>query len=316
VHKNLTVYLIHGKDTSHGQEFLTLQEALAKKQVVIKETGNVNQLTAQNLGNLAVFIQGGDIIRGGQQDRTIQYDMVLPPKSGITPINVFCVENGRWEQRGREDSKAFAGSTNGLPSKALKYAAKVAGDQSSVWSNVAKFQSASVSNGAIAAPAAHPAESPTSLELTLDNKPVQALSGPYLKDLQPIVEGKSDVIGYAFAINGTVNSADVYASPRLFKKLWPKLINASAVEASTEANPNKKYDAVPVTKIQACMKDAEGGKSAKSTNLAHSRVSIHESDKNAVVQAIAPALQGATNGSIGPQGADSTYVIHSEYMSK
>lgn len=33
----------------------------------------------------------------------------------------------------------------------------------------------------------------------------------------------SDVSG-AFAINGEVNSADVYANPQLFRSLWPKLL--------------------------------------------------------------------------------------------
>ena len=46
------------------------------------------------------------------------------------------------------------------------------------------------------------------------------------------------MIGYVFAINGHVNSADVYASRALFVKLWPKLLKASAVEAVAELNKN------------------------------------------------------------------------------
>jgi hypothetical protein len=52
--------------------------------------------------------------------------------------------------------------------------------------------------------------------------------------------GQSDVIGYAFAVNGRVNSAEVYASGDLFRKLWPKLLKASAVEAVAELEKGKR----------------------------------------------------------------------------
>ena len=44
-HDNLTVFLIQGRDQSGGQKYLTLQEALDQKKVVVHETGNVNELT-------------------------------------------------------------------------------------------------------------------------------------------------------------------------------------------------------------------------------------------------------------------------------
>jgi hypothetical protein len=39
-HKNLTVFLIHGPDKLAGKNFLTLQEALDQKKVVVYETTN------------------------------------------------------------------------------------------------------------------------------------------------------------------------------------------------------------------------------------------------------------------------------------
>lgn len=73
-----------------------------KGQVVAKETGNVNQLAIQNNGPVTVFVQSGDIVKGGRQNRTMQYDMTLPPKSDLVLINSFCVEHGRWSNRGTE----------------------------------------------------------------------------------------------------------------------------------------------------------------------------------------------------------------------
>ena len=37
-----------------------------------------------------------------------------------------------------------------------------------------------------------------------------------------------------FAINGKLNNAEIYGSSALFRKLWPKLLKASAVEAVAE----------------------------------------------------------------------------------
>ena len=64
-HKNLSVFLVHGKDLLKGHSFLTLQEALARKQVIVYETKDVNELAIRNLSNQDVYVQAGDIVRGG-----------------------------------------------------------------------------------------------------------------------------------------------------------------------------------------------------------------------------------------------------------
>src|SRR5438309_860922 len=94
---NLAVYLIHGEDVIPGKSFLTLQEALENNKIVLHETGTVAQLTIENVSrDTEVFIQSGDIVKGGRQDRVIAYDLIVPPQSGRVPINSFCVEAGRW----------------------------------------------------------------------------------------------------------------------------------------------------------------------------------------------------------------------------
>src|SRR5262245_50308170 len=80
-HQNLAVYLIRGKDVIPGKKFLTLQEALEQKKAIVHETGNVNQLAVENVSaDFEVFIQAGDIVKGGQQDRVLAYDLVVPAK--------------------------------------------------------------------------------------------------------------------------------------------------------------------------------------------------------------------------------------------
>ena len=121
VHENIAVYLVHGP-SAPGSVPLTLQEALAKGTVEVIETGNVQELHIRNSGGEPVFIQAGDIVKGGQQDRVLTVSMVVEPRSGLIPIGAFCVEQGRWSARGKEDVKRFALSDALLPSREAKVA--------------------------------------------------------------------------------------------------------------------------------------------------------------------------------------------------
>ncbi len=239
---NLSIYLIHGKDAAAGKTFLTLQEALEQKKVVVYETGNVNQLSAENRSNDLVFIQSGDIVKGGQQDRAVQFDMILPPHSGKVPLSSFCVESGRWTARPGEAGGCFAASSAALPTPSLKMAAQAEGDQSMVWAKVSQAQEKLAR--AVAKPVASPLSS-TSLQLTLENKEVGKAVRDRSASLEKIVNGKPDVVGYACAINGKVATADVYASHALFLKLWPKLLQGSAIASLTEYDATKRAAAAP-----------------------------------------------------------------------
>jgi hypothetical protein len=109
VHENLAVYFIHGPSTP-GPVPLTLQEALDRGNVRVIETGEVNELKIENTGSDEIFIQSGDIVKGGRQDRVLSMSFVLPPKSGEVSLAAFCVEHGRWSGRGSENAAAFASS--------------------------------------------------------------------------------------------------------------------------------------------------------------------------------------------------------------
>src|SRR5207244_590590 len=130
---NLTVFLIHGKDKIKGQTFITLQEALVQRKVIVRETRSVNELSIQNISREEVYVQAGDIVKGGQQDRMMAVDLILPPRSGRIPIAAFCVENGRWSQRGSEQVTVFNSSANVVASREVKLAAKMKGPQGEIW---------------------------------------------------------------------------------------------------------------------------------------------------------------------------------------
>lgn len=52
--------------------------------------------------------------------------------------------------------------------------------------------------------------SDSSLQLTLENKDLEAVKKRYLDKLSPLLDGQTDVIGFVYAINGELNSAEVY----------------------------------------------------------------------------------------------------------
>lgn len=313
-HKNLTIFLLHNAGQSQSRAPLTLQEAMKRRLVIVRETGDVNRLTIQNKSSQDVFVQAGDIVKGGQQDRVLALDLIVPPKSGRVPIDAFCVEQGRWSRRGGEAVTAFSASENGLASKDLKIAAKARKSQGDVWANVSKTQEKLAMNLTSSAPPA-PARarrseaplaaggaylridggpttgsdsvasvtnraSPSSLQLTLENKLVKDTATDYIKNLSSIINGKRDVVGFVFAINGQINSADVYSSNALFAKLWPKMLEASAIEAIAELKAGEKSQPVDVSAIKAFLRESHTGKAETKKVTARTSVVKSETGKN------------------------------------
>lgn len=259
-HGNLTIFFVHGRDRIKDKDIVTLEEALSRRQVLVRETKNVNRLTIWNGSASGVLLQAGDMLRGGQQDRTIAFDTIVPPRSGWRSLAVFCVEASRWGQRGQEAEGRFTPSINSLANNALKIAARTkGGNQSAVWDNVAKTQK-TLQEKLKAEVRAE--QSQSSLELTLANDKVAQAVDACIDDLQDGPKKQKDVIGCAAIINGKVNNADVYASSRLFHKVWAKLLKASAVEALSEKN-DKKFEAVKADAVRAFFADAEKGEKSE-----------------------------------------------------
>ena len=193
--------------------FLTLQEAMEQKKVVVHETSDVNELSIENVSaDVDVFVQSGDIVRGGKQDRLMATDMIVPPKSGRIAIPSFCCEAGRWQKRGAESAAAFGRSDTQAGNKDLKLAVNAARDQGRVWEEVKKAQMKLSAN--VGKQVASP-QSPSSYQLALEDKDLLAKIDAYTKELTKAIDGKDDAIGIAIAINGKVEGADVYGSAAL-----------------------------------------------------------------------------------------------------
>jgi hypothetical protein len=248
---NLAVYLfVEDKGSSAadgGKPLLALEEALDRNLVVVRETDNVNLLEIENLSEAEdVYVQSGDIVKGGKQDRVLGIDLILPPKSGRMPIRAFCVERGRWAPRGEEASDKFSSSKHYLASTELKASATYGQDQGAVWESVGELQESLTRTSAFRT---GDLESATSLQLTLESSETSRAIEDRLRELEKLVqEAGGPVAGAAFAINGQFVSADVYNSSNLFLKYWPRLLRAAATEAAAKLQPDTQNTSPPPAK--------------------------------------------------------------------
>jgi len=247
-HRNLALYLVKGKDVIRKTKFVTLEQALKDGKVTVGETGNVRNLVISSMYDEEyVFIQAGDIVKGGKQDRTLSTDLIVPPRAKKIPLQSFCVESGRWRARGTEKVDNFSMSSNQVASRDLRVASRYRRSQKEVWDNAADLQEKLSHN--VGKSVKSPLSS-SSLELTLGNKDVRKHAQEYVNALRGIIKDRKHIIGFVFAINGQLNTAEVYGSEDLFRQLWPKLLRTAAVEAFAELKKDKHFKA-PSTKAAA-----------------------------------------------------------------
>jgi hypothetical protein len=250
---NLAVYLIHEKNARAGDlNCLVLEEAIRSGALKISEKGagaEVNELQVENTGDKPVYLQAGDTVKGGQQDRTIAVDFILPPKSGKRTVDAFCVEPGRWSVRSQSASGAAAlsfpstGATFSLAadptpvaSKEQKLAVRLSKSQEKVWEAGKQVNEDLKSK-------ARPSGVTTLALEEAKNSYVEAVEDPAVAKkvdeavaaLLKIVEGQPEAIGAAFCVNGKLQNAEIYSGTGLFRKLWPKLLRAAVVEALSKS---------------------------------------------------------------------------------
>ena len=276
-HENLTIFLFHDPDHLDRGRYVPLRDAMEKKHVIVYETGNVGALEAENLSDtFDVFIQAGDVLKGGRQDRTIAIDFIIPAKSSRVPIPAFCVESGRWHRRNAESQRYFGSSTHALHAKSARLAAKLKRSQSAVWESVAACQE---DLAASLGESVHAADSPTSYQLSIENSELQRCKDEFRKRLGDLVIAPG-ILGYAFYVNGQRNSADIYTSTSLFHKLWDKLLDVAILEAissktQTTTAPTKES-------VEAWLEEAAGAE-LKDRRDAPPRTRLATRSRNGIV---------------------------------
>jgi hypothetical protein len=226
---NLTAWFVSVPTVPGIPNYTVLAEAMETQTGLVHETGDVNELLIENPGDQDLFIQAGDIVKGGRQDRTLGADFIVPARSGKVPIPVFCVEAARWHKRRDESAAYFSKSSDFASSKKLRAALQSEKNQNEVWASVEEDQSKLSEGIGLSAKAAM---SPSSLQLSYEMKEAAAAVEKYLEGIE--TAPSPEATGVIWAINGRFSHADVYGDAALFRKVWKKLLRAAAFEAIGE----------------------------------------------------------------------------------
>ena len=147
--------------------------------------------------------------------------------------------------------------------------------QQQVWAKVRKVQDGLSSN--LGAPV-QAAASQSSLQLSLENEKLKDAQDAYLKALLKEGEKADDVVGYVFAIDGKLNSAEVYPSNGLFRKMWPKLLKASITEAIGQKNSGAAEPAPTGDAALAFLTEAAKGASSETPLPASVRLETRQAE--------------------------------------
>ncbi len=251
-HKNLAVYFIHSSQPDN-RDFLTLNEGLKNGAVAVseKESAEVGELLIENGSDLPLFLQEGDRLHGGKQDRTLLTSLVIPPKSGKMTIPTLCIESGRWSPGFAGQAFALSGNfSTGLAPKEVRQAAKVDRSQEVVWENVAKVKRAYAAQLKIGI-------TNSSLNEALDDPKVKDACQDFLKELQEIASTQPSAVGVAFALNGKIEEVDLYPGHPLLEKLYPALLESYAFQAVAASDQSCDTPAPPAAEIARFMKEGK-----------------------------------------------------------
>jgi hypothetical protein len=231
-HANLTLYPVFAEDVRIPPVDLTLDEAMDRKLVEIRELNpaEVNRVLLMSNAKEPIFIMGGEMLVGAKQDRIAGDDMIVPP-GGDLAIPVFCVEHGRWVAKSGEfGSAAFLATSNVRKARAST-------DQGAVWGEVAAEQER------LDAPSATGA-----FRSIQDSKEVQDQLAPYRRELSGFAKDLGKARGVVACVGDEIIAADLFGSRALFLQFWPRLLDSYAIDAVGRNAQGAPPDAVSIKK--------------------------------------------------------------------
>jgi hypothetical protein len=265
-YENISIFPVVAASQHDTSLFLTLDEGLSSGDVIVSEQGSaglartrdgsrsvpsdynsgpsVNQLVLVNRSKRPLLLLAGELVSGGKQDRIIAKDRIVAPGAEPLPLDVFCVEHGRWST-----GSQFAASKS-IVHPSVREQAALKQNQNDVWDAVRAGSTSisrnanaippavapRVSSGVIADTIASAAPTQSYAKIYEGNR-VGASVEEFVAQLQTRFKKSTSgikgerVVGVVVAYGGEVAWSDIFASGELFDNYWPKLLRSYAVEA-------------------------------------------------------------------------------------
>lgn len=230
-HGNLTLFPLVGA-TGGTAAHRTLGRAIEQGLVEVREKddGVVNRVLVRNNSGDHVFGLAGEIITGAKQNRMLERDVLLPPKSDWLELAVYCVEQGRWHgstARFEGGGQIAAGRVRGRAANARS--------QSAVWDEI----SANKTDLGLAAPT-------TRFDAVYEDETVQEQIKEYRARLESRIPTLAPgAVGVAVAVGDRLVCVDLFGSPAMFRSLWPRLLESYVIDALAH-KPSGTTDAASV----------------------------------------------------------------------
>jgi translation initiation factor 1 (eIF-1/SUI1) len=230
--ENLRLYPVYAKETFKSTfknvgKYMTLQEALTKNKVKIKEKsegGTVNTLSIENISGDTIIVITGDVVKGGKQDRIINKDLLLSPGSGKKDLPVYCVESGRWSSGASVASNGSAAAEfKGYYNKGAMSLRKVVEkeqDQQKVWSKVDEINSNNKTSTST--------KTYTAITGSADFTKKQE---KYMAFFKNKFATDPNVIGVVVVSGNKVLGCDMFATHDLFAQQYQSLLHSYVTEA-------------------------------------------------------------------------------------
>ncbi len=215
-HGGLHVFWLHGAPATAPIAIATPEEARERGELTIteRERASVPSVVVENLGKRHVLLLAGEILLGGKQNRVVTEDVLLPPLSGPVDLQVYCVEQGRWNPEG---SRAGFSARGTFAAPQLRSKVIERQSQGEVWAEVDKYAQH------FAAP------SPTqSYQAIYDKAEVKA----HQAEAEAALDQRtaSGALGAAVFTSSSFAALDLFQDAGLFAREWPKLLRAHALD--------------------------------------------------------------------------------------
>ena len=228
-HKNLSLFFFHDTGQPLAEpNYISLEEGVASRQVIVTEQDNaqVGRLLISNLSDRPLFLNIGEIVKGGKQDRTLQASLVIPPRVKAFPIPSFCVEQTRWS-----GGKGFSGQGIIIPDRMGKLAVQRR-SQAHVWSTVGRYKARANANSSIVSGRPVRKSRTSSVNEELDNAEFKKIISAYETTLMRNCRRFRRPRGLVTVVDGQISTADIYHAATLFRKMYPKLLKGASAEAA------------------------------------------------------------------------------------
>lgn len=258
-YENLTIFPVLSDQPGTRADLITLDEGLRSGEVTITELGaggslrtidrrqlssnaEVNRLALTNKSGKALVLIAGEMILGGRQDRIVGHDCIIEASATPVPLDVFCVEHGRWsggsafgqsernvarDQGAGKDEVLKLATIAPLARPDIREKAQAQKSQDQVWTSVAETVTV---NGT--------STSTGTLKSVYEDKAVNRKLEAYEHALRDSLSADS-IVGVVAAIGNKVISADVFANHYLFHAYWPKMLKSYALEAVSTKSAGK-----------------------------------------------------------------------------